>query len=136
MSKPYIHAQIDAKQLGGEPDDYIEIHEFMDSSKAALPDFRHRTLTHNIWFITVVLPRVSGEAFRRKSDGKRMSTRDIGERHVAQDFHGFIPTAQDYLAEMEVKPWMMNGQGSPPSMAKITHRKSKPKPKTDEYRKA
>ena len=128
MSKPYIHAQIDATQLGGEPEDYIEIHEFMDSSKAAVADNRHRALTHNTWFVTHVLPKVFGETFKRKSDGRTMSTRDIGERHCIQDFHGFIPTAQDYIAEMEMKSWMNNGKGTPPSMAKITHRKQDNRP--------
>ena len=118
--KPIIHAQLDAKQLGGEPEDYIEIHEFMDSSKAAMADNRHRTLTHNAWFIGVVIPRVFGETFKRKSDDKIISSRDIAERHCMQDFKGFIPTAQDYLQEIEFQPWMNNGQGSrPPSCKKL-----------------
>jgi hypothetical protein len=118
--KPIIHAQLDAKKFGGDPDDYLEIHEFMDSSKSAVSDNRHRTLTHNSWFIGVVIPKVFGETFLRKSDGKRMSSRDIAESHVMQDFKGFIPTAQDYIQEMEFKPWMNNGQGSwPSSCAKL-----------------
>ena len=97
----------------------MEIHNLMDSSKAAMCDNRHRALTHNSWFIGVVLERVFGSTFTN-SDGKVVSVRDIGEQHVAEDFCGrFIPSAQDYLAEMEFKDWMNNGKGTPPSFAKI-----------------
>ena len=37
MSKPWIHALSSAKRFGGVPEDYIEIHNLMDSSKATLP---------------------------------------------------------------------------------------------------
>jgi len=31
----------------------------------------------------------------------------------------FIPTAQDFLQEMETKPWMDNGNGIPDSFKKL-----------------
>jgi hypothetical protein len=119
MAKPYFHAQSSAKKYGGTWEDYMEIHEFMDSSKAAFPDNRHRCLTHNSWFIGVVLPRVFGETFRRKSDNKVVCTRDIGEQHCLEDYKfKFIPTPQDFLQEMDFLPWMQNGMGEPPSSHK------------------
>lgn len=117
MSKPWIHCQMQAKKFGGTPDDYLEINEFMDLSKGAIPSHIHRALSHTSWFISTILPRVFGETFKRKSDGKIMSTRDIGESHVLED-NGmkFIPTAQDYLAEIPIRSWMMNAMsGFPPS---------------------
>lgn len=54
MAHPTTHAQSSARRYGGVPDDYIEIHDFMDSSKAVFPDNRHRALTHHSWFIFVV----------------------------------------------------------------------------------
>lgn len=120
MSKPWIHAKSSAKKYGGEPEDYLEIHEFMDSSKSAIADNRHRALTHNSWFIGIVIPRVFGEVFERKSDGVKISSRDIAEQHVAEDFgNKFIPSAGDFINEMEFKDWMQNGKGYPPSYAKI-----------------
>lgn len=120
MAKPYFHAQSSAKKYGGTWEDYMEIHEFMDSSKAAFPDNRHRALTHNSWFIGVVLPRVFGETFRRKSDNKVVCTRDIGEQHCLEDFKfKFIPSAQDFLQEMDFLPWMQNGMGEAP----VSHKK-------------
>ena len=125
MAKPYIHAVSSAKKFGGEPEDYIDIHAFMDSSKGAIGDNRHRSLTHTTWFIMTVLPRVFGETFTN-SEGKTISTRDIGEQHVLEDFGGkFIPTAQDYLQEIEFKDWMLNGTGQPPSFAKLAERRTR-----------
>lgn len=134
MSKPYIHAESSAKRYGGKPEDYIEIHNLMDSSKGAMCDNRHRALTHNSWFLSTILERMkfhnsvetSPGVFTiiTNSDGRKVSVRDIGEQHIAEDFGGkYIPSAQDYLAEMEFKTWMNNGAGVPPSFAKIQAKK-------------
>jgi hypothetical protein len=140
MAKPYIHAQSSARRFGGKPEDYIEIHNLMDSSKAAFADNRHRALTHNAWFIGNILERIkfansepAGPDNRfvniKNSEGKLVSVRDIGEQHILEDFKNrFIPTAQDYLQELEFKDWMQNGNGeappnaTPPSFAKIGQR--------------
>lgn len=122
--KPYIHSLSSAKKYGGKWEDYIEIHNLMDTSKGAIPDNRHRALTHNSWFLSVILEKVFGVTITN-SDGKLVSVRDIGEQHILEDFGGkFIPTAQDYLQEMEFKEWMNNGKGNPPSHAKIEKRKT------------
>ncbi len=122
MSKPYIHAVSSARKFGGKLEDYLEIHNLMDSSKGAICDNRHRALTHNSWFLSVILERIFGVTMTN-SAGKVVSIRDIGEQHVAEDFGGkFIPSAQDYLAEMEMKDWMNNGKGCPPSFVKINNK--------------
>jgi hypothetical protein len=135
MAKPIIHAQSSARKFGGKPEDYEPVHAFMDCSKGAIADNRHRTLTHNSWFLSNVLERVkfanSGPetADHRfptiiNSDGRVVSVRDIGEQHCLEDFaNKFIPSAQDYLAEMEYKSWMQNGIGDPPSFAKIAEKR-------------
>lgn len=51
--KPYIHAQNSAKKWGGKPEDYLEIHNFMDSSKAHMPDQRHRAILHSSFGIFI-----------------------------------------------------------------------------------
>ena len=51
MAKPWIHALSSARKFGGKPEDYIDIHNLMDSSKGSIGDNRHRALTHNTWFI-------------------------------------------------------------------------------------
>jgi hypothetical protein len=116
MSKPWIHAKSSAKKFGGDPEDYIAIHNLMDSSKGCIGDNRHRCLTHNSWFISAdgPLERIFGVVIKNSS-GVEVSVRDIGEQHILEDFGmRFIPTPQDYLQEMEMKPWMSNGLNSVP----------------------
>lgn len=116
MSKPYIHALASAKRWGGEPEDYLEIHNLMDSSKAAIADNRHRVLTHNSWFVGFILEKVFGTTITN-SAGRVVSVRDVGEQHVLEDFNNrFIPTPQDYIEGMAWSDWMNNGRkGTPPS---------------------
>lgn len=119
MSKPWIHAESSAKKFGGLPTDYIDIHNFLDSSKGTIADSRHRALTHTSWFLSTVLERVFGVIIQN-SDGRKVSVRDIGEQHILEDFGGrFIPSAQDYLQNIELDEWMVSGKGSPPSFAKL-----------------
>lgn len=137
MSKPYIHAQISARRFGGQPEDYIEIHNLMDTSKGAIADNRHRVFTHNAWFIMEILERIkftnsnppTGDnkfVTIKNSDGKNISVRDIGEQHILDDFgNRFIPTAQDYVEHMDYKDWMGNGKGVPSSHARIVENRKK-----------
>lgn len=122
--KPYTHAKSSAAKWGGVPEDYLPIHQLMDSSKAALPDHRHRALTHNSWFVGVVLEQVFGVNLTN-SEGHKVSVREIGEQHCLEDFGGIIPTAQDYLMAMDYQKWM-GGKGLPPSQDRIkqTERKT------------
>jgi hypothetical protein len=114
VAKPWIHAESSARRFGGVPEDYIEIHNLMDSSKGAIPDSRHRSLTHTSWFLSVILERIFGTVIEN-SDGKKISVRDVGEQHILEDFGGrFIPTAQDYIQGMDMKEWMHSGKGEPP----------------------
>jgi hypothetical protein len=123
MSKPYIHAVSSARKFGGVPEDYIEIHNLMDSSKAAMADNRHRALTHNAWFIGTILEKIFGVTIKN-SVGRTISVRSIGEQHVLEDYgNKFIPSAQDFLQEIEMKDWMQNGQGSPDSYRKLKERR-------------
>lgn len=124
MSKPIVHAHTSAKKFGGEPEDYIDVHNFMDSSKSVISDNRHRALTHNSWFLNSVLERVFGTTIKN-SDGDEVSVKAIGEEHVLEDYgHNFIPSAQDFLQEIEYKEWM-NGQGVPGSRLKVESNRNK-----------
>jgi Domain of unknown function (DUF6915) len=124
MAKPIIHAFSSSKKFGGKPEDYIEIHNFMDSSKSVISDNRHRALTHNSWFLNSVLERVFGLTIKN-SDGEEISVKAIGEEHVLEDYgHNFIPSAQDFLQEIEYKGWM-NGHGVPGSRLKVEFKRNK-----------
>lgn len=121
MAKPYRHALSSAKKFGGSPDDYIDIHNLMDSSKSAIGDNRHRALTHNAWFVGSIVELIFGVS-RTNSAGRVYCVRDIAEQHVLEDFgHKYIPSAQDYLEHMDFKDWMQNGlgQSGPSSVKKL-----------------
>ena len=93
MAKPWIHAESSARRFGGKPEDYIEIHNLLDSSKGTIADSRHRALTHNAWFLSTILERVFGVVLTN-SEGLKVSVRDVGEQHVLEDFRmRYIPSA-------------------------------------------
>jgi len=100
--KPWNHARSSAHKYGGKPEDYIELHNFFDSTKAAMPDVRHRAVLHNAFGI-FLLERVFGVVITN-SDGKQVSTRDIGEHHVMEDM-GFIPSLEDWLENLPQEAW-------------------------------
>lgn len=52
MSKPHIHAQSSVRKYGGKEEDYLAIHQHMDSTKGCIADNRHKVLTHNSWYIS------------------------------------------------------------------------------------
>lgn len=126
MAKPWIHALSSVKKFGGIPEDYIKIHNMMDSSKGAIPDNRHRCLTHNSWFIAAdgPLETMFGVVIIN-SDDREISVRDIAEQHILEDFGGkFIPTAMDYMENVECDQWMTDGTGKPPTSHKALDKKS------------
>lgn len=91
------------KKFGGKPEDYFDIHQFIDSSKMAFPDMRHRAILHNS-FGCYVAERVFGINLTN-SDGKLVSVRDVAEQHIIDDM-GRIPTLQDYLGDMPFYSWL------------------------------
>ena len=136
MGSPIIHAELSAKRFGGKPEDYLKIHELMDSSKEAMSDLRHRVLTHNSWFVTKILEMIFGPTIEN-SEGKKISVRLIGQWHVMEDFQGAFPTVQDYVTNFKLQPWMDNGkdgarppseEGLPPFDTSLLIPKPRPEP--------
>lgn len=101
--KAYLHSKVHAKKFGGKPEDYIDIDNFIDSSKQAVADVRHRAILHSA-FGCFIVEQVFGIT-RINSDGKTYSPRDIAEDHIQQDL-GFIPSMGNYLDNMQIQPWM------------------------------
>jgi len=138
MAHSYHHAVSSARRYGGAPEDYLAIHNFMDSSKAAWADHRHRAVLHHSYGIFLAeqmfglkeetrllrqaIERIPGWLRRllklevpattpvtlRVSSGREIPIRLIAEQHVTEDC-GFIPTLPDYLGGMPKKLWMARG---------------------------
>lgn len=98
------HTKSSVHKWGGSLDDYFPIHDFLDSTKSAMPDVRHRALLHNSFGIFLV-EKVFGH-FIVNSKGRQVPVREIAERHIIEDL-GFIPTPQDWLKCISLKavPW-------------------------------
>jgi hypothetical protein len=83
IMKPLQHAQISQKTHGGKWTDYIAIHSFLDSSKAACAHFKHRFLLHHREGIELGA-RIFGETFLN-SENKEIETRQILTEHLIED---------------------------------------------------
>jgi len=101
--KPFIHADISVKKFGGKSEDYQDIHDFLDFSKAGHPDMRHRAVTHHS--IGCYLVELAFGVTRINSDNKVYSPRDVAEQHILDDL-GCIPTLSQWLDLMPLESWM------------------------------
>lgn len=101
--KPFLHGRVSVNKWGGKVEDYQEIHDWFDQTKAHFPDMRHRAILHSSFGI-FLCEQVFGEGITN-SDGKHVSVRDIAEQHVIDDM-GTIPTIQDYLQGMPMYSWL------------------------------
>lgn len=103
----YMHARATAKKYGCEPEDVLAIHEFIDGSKRAFGDVRHRAMLHNTWGVWVV-QEVFGPALTiERESGKKIiiPVREVAEQHIIEDL-GRTPTVGDWLDNMTIETWM------------------------------
>jgi hypothetical protein len=109
MANPLIHSKSSVKRWGGKVEDYLAIHELIDSPKATMNNNSSRMLTHNTWFAYTIIPKVFGYNIVNSS-GKSVDTIDIAMLHILEDFRmKFVPTPQDYLKCMTLPSWIHNG---------------------------
>ena len=103
---PYKHAQSSAAKWGGDPMDYVELHDWFDESKMMMADFRHRALRHHSAGIQWAIKEF-GHAITN-NNGQEIPTKLLAEQHLMEDC-GFIPTPQDYLSPLAKYPeeWML-----------------------------
>lgn len=110
MAKAMIHARSSAKKFGGVAEDYIAIHEKIDSTKMAHAEVTHRCVFHSAFGIYLI-EEIFGRSITN-SDGREVFVRDIAEQHVLEDL-GFIPSLSDWLREMPSQPWMAGSRLRP-----------------------
>ena len=100
---PYYHALSSVKKFGGHVSDYIEIHNWFDATKQYTGCWNHRALRHHAVGIEEAIGLFGHFIV---TAGRDVPTKLIAERHVIEDC-GFIPTVQDWLKQIEPKPWML-----------------------------
>lgn len=103
MPKPLVHAEVSVSRWGGVVDDYLPIHEKMDTTKMAHAEATHRCVFHSAFGIFLI-EDIFGRTITN-ADGKVVHVRDVAEQHVIDDL-GFIPSLSDWLREMPVQAWM------------------------------
>ena len=109
MANPLIHSKSSVKRWGGKVEDYLPLHELIDSPKATMNNNSVRVLTHNTWFAYQIMPKIFGYNIIN-SDGRSVDVVDISMLHIAEDFRmKFVPTPQDYLQHLQVQALFNNG---------------------------
>ena len=106
MANSWHHSISSAKTFGGEPEDYLAIHDWFDESKKIMADFRHRALRHHAEGCFAAVEKFGTTITNSK--GKKVPVRMIGERHIIEDL-GFIPTIIDWFGNIKPKQFMMKG---------------------------
>lgn len=102
----WFHAMSSARKWGGTPEDYLAIHEFIDSSKQIIGDVRHRSLYHHTAGV-YLCQRIFGDTLQ--IGRKRVPVRLIAERHIIEDL-GWLPSPTDYIQGMPIATWMSGKQ--------------------------
>jgi len=103
MAHSYHHAVSSARKWGGTPEDYLQIHNWIDGSKVILADFRHRALRHHAegCFLAEQMFGVT----LTNSAGRVVPVRLIAEQHIVEDL-GRIPSFADWVRCIRPEPWM------------------------------
>ena len=106
MSHPIEHAKSAARRWGGSWEEYIHIEEWFDATKAWYGHSMHRLFRHHSEGI-FECERVFGPFFIN-SKGKKVMTRYVGEQHVKEDCNGYLPSAKEWITNMNNPPiWML-----------------------------
>lgn len=102
----YYHAKSCVRRWGGGIDDYLPIHEFIDSSKQVVGDVRHRSIYHHTLGV-FLCERIFGKTItvHKNSKAVEVPVRLIAEQHILEDL-GWLPSPKDYIDGMPVLSWM------------------------------
>lgn len=104
------HAVSAARKWGGDPEHYIAVEEFIDSSKKVLGDVRHRSIYHHtlgVWLCQEIFGRTL--TIPKEHGSVEVPVRLVAERHILEDL-GWLPSPKDYIDGMAIAPWMSGAQ--------------------------
>lgn len=106
MSSPYIHSQNSVKKFGGKWENYLPLHEFLDSSKMHEVNWQHRACLHHGLGVEIG-ERLFGPVIDN-GDGKMVETRYILIEHIKEDCDGKVPTVKEWLDGLPPKKFALN----------------------------
>lgn len=99
MTHPYYHAESSTRFWGGIPTDYLPLHQWMDSSKKMLCNFKHRSWFHRSDQCGTAIS-IFGDTIIN-SDNERVLVKNIFEQHIYEDCGGFLPSLSDWFMRIE-----------------------------------
>lgn len=89
------HSLLSKKKFGGEAEDYLDIHKFIDSSKLFYFHIKHRVLLHNTYGIDLCIQKF-GELVTN-SGNEKILVRDIAAEHCKEDLLNVVPTLNNWF---------------------------------------
>ena len=106
MAHPLEHCKSSVRKWGGHVSDYENIHSWFDETKSWIGHSKHRMFRHHSEGI-FECEKIFGKQFTN-SDGRTVYTRYVGEQHVKEDCFGYIPTAKEWVDNINTpKEWMI-----------------------------
>lgn len=91
----YKHCLLSQRKFGGQPEDYEQVHAFIDSSKYFYYHAKHRMLLHNLYGVSLATELCGN--FLTNSDRQTLLVRDIAVEHCREDLDGHIPTLSGWF---------------------------------------
>jgi hypothetical protein len=100
--KPLQHARITSHRYGGEWQDWIALHNWIDRSKMIFPSMQHRMFLHSDFgeWLTV---QIHGEFFEA-ADSTVVATCELFRDHQVEDVGRVVPLAE-WLREIDEPYW-------------------------------
>ena len=102
MSDYTYHAISSVNAFGGEPEDYFDIHRWIDRSRGTTDSLMHRMLAHHTQGIQDAI-EVFGSTITN-SQGRHVSVGLLAQQHIREDL-GFIPTLDQYIELLHCPRW-------------------------------
>lgn len=94
------HCVESVRQFGGEHDDYRKLHQFIDSITSEIE--AAWGITHSTFGLGLAEMK-----FGYVVGPRNVPTRTVAEKHILAEY-GAIPSAQDWLSAVPLRPWMYN----------------------------
>ncbi len=93
------HCLLSQRKFGGQPEDFVAVHRFIDHSKLYLYHFKHRLLLHNLYGVELCMERFGD--FITTCDGHTVLVRDVAAAHCSEDLSGRVPTLYEWLRDAD-----------------------------------
>lgn len=97
MTHPLLHSESSTRLFGGDCQLWLPIHEYLDNTKQAFGDFRHRAMRHHRQGVL----RCSNEVVINGVSQNDVFA--VAEQHVREDCGGQLPEITEWLEHFQCK---------------------------------